>query len=370
MKPFKILFYNVFIFFILIFFIETFLISLNYFFEGVPIYKQLNLSSEQVVYHKKKKNMIDNKKTLDDYYIKSFDGYDKQSYLEKYIITNDIDLKDIRYIKGEDINFPIFYDKNNCRENKNQNYIFSDVALIGDSYLFGIAVASPHDIVGRLRHLNPEKDFLNLGMPGTDPREQVNHLKKITKSTNFNNLVWLFYEGNDFEVSNNQDSRCSYHNLEPETLKRKFLLKKDSLLPFKIFLAEHLRGLASFAKLFISYDKKFNLNKPYYEETVKELNDYLDTKGVKNKFLFYIPSYNRHAYKNNYFIHPNVKKLNILKNDVNEIVTKYGFIFIDGDEAVKDVSNKLDLYHYNYPTHYNAVGYSSTADHLSSFLKD
>ena len=366
----KIIRVNFLIFLILFCIVELILITLNFIFAGVPIYRQLNLSGDHVVPYYQEKFLKENKKTLDNFYIKSFDGYTKQSYLEEYIISNDVSPKDIGYIKGEDINFPIFYDKNNCRENKNYNYEFSEVVLIGDSSLFGIAVASPHDIVGRLRYLNPEKDFLNLGMPGTDPRQQVNHLKKVTKSTNFNNLVWLFVEANDYEVSNNQDSDCSYRNLEPESIKRKFSLKKDSLLSFKIFLAEHLRGLASFAKLFINYDKKFNLNKTYYEETVKELNDYLNIKGVQNKFLYYLPTYNRHAYKNDYFIHPNIQKLNILKKDVNEIVTKYGFVFIDGDDAVKDIPNKLDLYHYNYPTHYNAVGYSKTADHLSSFLKD
>ena len=47
----------------------------------------------------------------------------------------------------------------------------------------------------------------------------------------------------------------------------------------------------------------------------------------------------------------------------------YDIEFIDGDEAVKDITNKLDLYHYNYPTHYNAVGYTKTANHLNSFIK-
>lgn len=365
----KIIKINFLIFFILILSIELILITLNFIFGGVPIYRQLNLSGDHVVSYYQEKFLEENNKTLDNYYIKSFDGYTKKSYLEKYIDTNDVNHNDIRYVKGEDINFPIFFDKNNCRENKNYAYKFSDVVLIGDSSLYGIAIASPHDIVGRLRHLNPKKEFLNLGMPGTDPRQQVNHLKRVTKSTNFDNLVWLFVEANDYEINNNQDSNCSYHNLEPETLKRKFLLKKESLLSFKIFLAEHLRGLSSFAKLFINYDDKFNLNKIYYEETVKELNDYLNTKDVKNKFLYYLPTYNRHAYKNDYFTHPNIKKLNILKNDVNKIVTKYGFEFIDGDEAVKDITNKLDLYHYNYPTHYNAVGYTKTANHLNSFIK-
>ena len=366
----KIIKINFLIFIILILFIEIILISFNFIFAGVPIYRQMNLTAEQVISHYQNKFKNNNIKTLDDNYIREFDGYTKKSYLKKYLEENNVKLKDIRYIKGEDINFPIFFDKNNCRENKNENYIFSDLILIGDSSLFGIAVASPHDIVGRLRKLNPNMKILNLGMPGTDPRQQVNHLKKVTKDTDFNSLIWLFVEANDYEVNKNIIADCNYHNKEPSTLKRQYKVDKVSFLSLKIFLAEHLRGLASFAKLFISYEDKFNLDKTIYENTVKNLDNYLKNKGVKNKYLYYLPTYNRHAYKTDFFIHPNVKKLNILKYDVKKITTKYGFKFIDGDEAVKDIPNKLDLYHYNFQTHYNAVGYTKTANHMNKFIKN
>ena len=129
-----------------------------------------------------------------------------------------------------------------------------------------------------------------------------------------------------------------------------------------------MRGLASLIKLFISYDDKFNLDKKHYENAVKDLTNFLEQKNVKNKYLYFLPYYNRHAYKNNFFIHPNVKKLNILKKDVEEIVTKYGFKFIDGNDAVKHIKKKKKLYHYEYQTHYNAKGYTLTAEHLSKNL--
>jgi hypothetical protein len=362
---------NILVFCVLVLFVEIIFISLNYIFDGVAIYKQLNISNVQGISYAQKEYKKKKRKTLDDYYIREFDGYTKETYLKKYIKDNNVDPKNIEFIKGEDINFPIYVDKNNCRENKNENYIFSDTVLIGDSSLFGIAVASPHDIVGRLRLLNPNKRILNLGIPGTDPRQQVNHIKKVTKETNFDNIIWLFVEANDYEVNSIVEGNCGYTNLEPKTINRKFNVDEVSfLLSFKIFLAEHLRGLASFAKLFINYDDKFNLDKDLYENVVKDLDVYLNEKGVKNKYLYYLPTYNRHSYKNDFIIHPNVKKLNVLKNDVEKIVTKYGFKFIDGDEAIKDIKNKKELYHYKYPTHYNAVGYTKTADHMNEFIKD
>ena len=353
-----------------IFIIEFFIITFNYIFGGVPIYRQFNISVEEVVSYKQAKYKNGDIIKLDEVYIKSFNNLDKKSFLKEYKRLNNLNNEKIFYIKGADINFPFFVDKNLCRENKDSNYIYSDTVLIGDSFLFGISIASPFDIVGRLRQLNSDKIYLNLGMPGTDPRQQVNHLKKHTKKTEFENLVWLFAEANDYELNESLIAECGYKNKEPNSLERKYNVNKSSLLPIKIFLAEHLRGLASFSKLFISYDNKFNLNKKIYEKTVKDLSIYLDQKGVKKRILYYLPTYNRHSYKTNFIIHPNVRKLNVLKKNVKIITTKYGFEFIDGDEAVKDIKNKFDLYHYGYPTHYNSIGYTLSADHLNFYLNN
>ena len=57
-----------------------------------------------------------------------------------------------------------------------------------------------------------------------------------------------------------------------------------------------------------------------------------------------------------------------MRENVREIVTKHGFKFIDGDDAVRNIKNKKKLYHYEYQTHYNAKGYTLTAEHINSFL--
>ena len=359
---------NILIFLILLLFMELFLISLNFFFSGVPIYQQFNISEKEVVSHKQKKYLNNKLVNLDDAYIKSFTNFDMESYLEFYIQENELIDQEIKYLNGTDINFPYFIDKNNCRENKDENYIFSDTVLIGDSSLFGWAIASPYDMVGKLRKMNPNKKFLNLGMPGTGPVNQVSHLKKVTKETDFENLVWFFVEANDYEKTS-PDADCYTADHNPKTLFNNYQNTYDALLGIKIFLAEHLRGFASFAKLFINYEDKFNLDKKLYEDTVKKLNIYLETKKVKNKILYYLPYYNRHAYNSDFFIHPNVKKLNSLKDDVRQIVIKHGFQFIDGDDAVKEIKSKVNLYHYAYPTHYNSKGYGLTAKHLSTYLE-
>ena len=358
---------NLLIFVILILFTEVFLASLNFIFDGVPLYRQFNLSEDQIISYKQKNYKKKNIKLLDDFYLDHFNGHNKKTFLEEYLKQNQITLESIRWMKGSDVNFPIFFDKNNCRENNNDNYTYSDTILIGDSSLFGYSIASPFDIAGRLRELNPNKIFLNLGIPGTGPLAQVNHLKKLTNNTDFENLVWFFVEANDYSDFGS-DASCGYSHKEPQSLYRKYENVNDNYLGLKIYIAEHLRGFASLIKLFISYDDKFNLDKKHYENAVKDLTNFLEQKNVKNKYLYFLPYYNRHAYKNNFFIHPNVKKLNILKKDVEEIVTKYGFKFIDGNDAVKHIKNKKKLYHYEYQTHYNAKGYTLTAEHLSKNL--
>ena len=136
-------------------------------------------------------------------------------------------------MKGSDINFPIFFDKNNCRENNNSNYIYSNTVLMGDSSLFGYSIASPFDIVGKLRDLNPNKVFLNLGMPGSGPLGQVNHLKRVAEETNFENLVWFFVEANDYSDFN-PVANCGYSHKEPETLFRKYENINKNFLGLKI----------------------------------------------------------------------------------------------------------------------------------------
>ena len=363
----KILKINLLVSLILILFIEVVLISLNFLFDGVPMYRHFKITDKEVISFKKSEFKKKNKDTLDKSYIRSFDGYNKEKYLDEYLKKNQINNEPIFWMKGVDINFPIFFDKNNCRENNNENYKYSDVVLVGDSSLFGYSIASPYDIVGKLRHLNSDKKFLNLGIPGSGPIGQVNHLKRVTQDTDFESLVWFFVEANDYSDFDPKVD-CGFHHEEPMSLFRNYKENKDFLLPLKIFFAEHFRGLASLSKLFINYENKFNLNKKEYEKITKQLKTYLDKKNVKNRYLYYLPYYNRHSYKNDFFIHPNVKKLNVLRDNVEEIVTKYGFKFIDGNEAVKDIKNKKNLYHYGYQTHYNAKGYTLTAEHLNSIL--
>ena len=118
----KILKINLLVSLILILFIEVVLISLNFLFDGVPMYRHFKITDKEVISFKKSEFKKKNKDTLDKSYIRSFDGYNKEKYLDEYLKKNQINNEPIFWMKGVDINFPIFFDKNNCRENNNENY--------------------------------------------------------------------------------------------------------------------------------------------------------------------------------------------------------------------------------------------------------
>jgi len=362
--------YNILVFLILISILIIILESLNLIFEGVPIYRQLKIDREfqdDVLDYKREKWIKKNHTNLDKFYIDYFANTTTDEYIKKY--NKDYKFSgDFYFTQGTDINLIYKLDKNGCRENINIYYDKVDTILIGDSQLWGVAINNPFDITGRLRKNIPETTFLNLGVPGTSPQDQVLLIKKLAENTNFKNIVWFFFEANDFMISNSKNITCHYGSKDRLELKRKIKKSNIKFLSTKIFLAEHLRGLSSFIKMFINYENKFKLDENAYENTVIELNSFLNKKNIKKRILYYIPSYGRHALKNK-IRHPHTKKVDELKSKVKKIATKHNFLFIDGDEAFNSIKNKLDLYHYRFPTHLNAKGTTLTADYLNNFLK-
>ena len=75
-------------------------------------------------------------------------------------------------------------------DKKNIKYL-----LIGDSFTHGACVNRPNDIGSVLRHLS-NKSVLNLGYSGNGPLIEFATLKEYIRP-NVENIIWLFYEGND-----------------------------------------------------------------------------------------------------------------------------------------------------------------------------
>lgn len=361
---------NIIILFILILTIFLILHVFNMKYNGVPIYGKLGLSLEDLKSYKHQKKS----KHVELDYINYFRKYTAEVYLDNYKKKNQINDSDLMMAKGIDINLFFFIDKNNCRENKNENYINSDLVLLGDSYLWGDTINSPFDIAGNLRKRFPKKKIINLGSPGSGPPDQLNLLKTLTFDYEFKNFIWFFYEGNDFQettinIEGNNLKKCNFISSHKEVALVNNTFKKNSLLTnYKIFLANHLRGLGSFLKIFKNYSTEFNLNEEDYYITLRDAKNYLDTKKIETRIIYYIPSYTYQSHKKN-IKHPQLDQIDKLRGKVREIAIKNGFEFMDGNIFLDSTENRLDLYHYEYPTHFNSLGYKLISDQISEYLE-
>ncbi len=365
----KIIKINLIIIFILIILLLFFLKILNTIYLGVPIYDKLGVKLE----HLKQFNKTQNSNHKEKEYLEYFKKYKSQEYIELYKQVNNI--TQIKKLTGIDINVFYFNDKNNCRENKEEDYINSDFVLLGDSYLWGSTINNPFDIAGTLRKKFAKKKFLNLGTPGSGPPDQLEILKNLTQKNKFKNFIWFFYEGNDYQestIKKNGSNRidCSWgHELQDpkfDLLNNEYV-DYNYFIELKIYLSKYLRGLNSFIKKFKSYENEYNLNEVDYDLILSEASKYLENKNIENKIIYYIPSYTYQAYKKN-ITHPQLNKINKLKLKVREIAEKNNFQFLDGNLYLDTVYNRLDLYHYEYPTHFNALGYKLIVDQISDYF--
>ena len=125
-------------------------------------------------------------------------------------------------------------------------------------------------------------------MEGTDYAEQALNLKHYTTKTNFKGLIWLFYEGNDYEQTSNKVKKIR-ENFGNQIKKydAKYQLdinhKITILFKFKVWFAEFIRGPSVLLKFFKNYDNL--LDKEDYNKVLKNVQIYLDKKNTKKRFL-------------------------------------------------------------------------------------
>jgi hypothetical protein len=144
-------------------------------------------------------------------------------------------------------------------------------------------------------------------------------------------------------------------------VEEKYSPKNSFLTKLKILFIYKTRGLSTLTKYFKTYPDL--LDKESYNSTVNDMYEFTKNKKVKELYIYYIPSYIRLSYKkfNN---HPQMAQLNNLKNNVKKIAESNNFIFIDGEEGFRNLKNKLSIFHYELPTHFNEKGYRLMAEHM------
>ena len=373
--------YNLIIFGVLIFFTYLVLETLNFFVAGFPSYKhpRINISINDLI--SDKSNKIKDYE-YDDFLRVYSEDYKKLNYTGR--------IKKIICGPHENGKYNLIFktDKYGFRENQDTRYAYSDVVLIGDSFTMSNCINKPYDLKSQLKKINSSNSYLNLGIYGIQPWQQLGITKKILFNTEFKKLVWIFYEMNDYEDPRN-NNLDTYNKLisDKETLnssinatinlgsnfltepvnekdylvEKKYLQKKSFFTKLKIFFIYKMRGLSTISKYFKTYPDL--LDKESYNSTVNDMYEFTKIKEVKNLYIYYVPSYIRLSYKN-FDNHPQITQLNNLKNNVKKIAEDNNFTFIDGEDGFKDLKNRLSIFHYELPTHFNEKGYRLMAKHM------
>ena len=368
----KIFLLNLIIFFILIVFFSICTLVINSQISGQPRYWEIvhKKNYQNVRVNNEKIIQIKNKNKMSQNYLSIFDeSYKNLNYSGEYKIGNCGSI--------ENGNVELIYQADNYgfRENHEYRYILSDYILLGDSFTQAICENKPNDLKSLLLK-KTNFTYLNLGMEGTDYAEQALNLTHYTNETNFKGLIWLFYEGNDYEQTSKKVKKIR-KNFENYIKKNdaKYQLdinhKISNFFKFKVWFAEFIRGPSVLIKFFKNYDNL--LDKKDYNEVLENLQIYLDKKNIKKRFLIYIPSWQKislHKLKKFklYDSHPQIIQLNNLKEDVRIIAKNNNFIFVDGDDYFLDRKKPLDVFHFKLNTHFNKKGNSILAEIVSDIL--
>ena len=374
----KIIFLNISLFLIFIIILLSALKILNQFISGPARY-------HEIVYNLEKGTLSDKKKKLVYYKSLKFDSSKRDFYY-----FNSEQYKKLNYsgpIKNENCGehesgkYQLIYalDKKGFRENDDKLYNKTDIVLLGDSFVMSVCENKPNDFKSQLEKLDKDIKYLNLGVGGDNFVRQLATLVSITKDTEFESLIWFFYEGNDY---NDELSKYEFYlnNIRPNHNEQKnnIILKKNFdhyslennfnisiFYKFKVWLAEYLNGLSSLVKIFKKYEDL--LHEGEYSTALNIAKNYLDEKKINKRFIYYIPSWQRLSnYKSKkvgfYQKNPQIKQLNKLKNNIKKISEKNGFVFIDGENKFINLKDPLKVFHYKLNTHFNKMGYRIFAE--------
>ena len=352
---------------------------INLFISGPPRYYELVYNLEKGSLREKREKLV---------YYKALNSNLKRYNEFKFYSDEYKNLKYSGPIKNEDCGsfesgkYELIYalDNYGFRENQDELHENTDYVLLGDSFIMSVCENKPYDFKSQLQILSRDKTFLNLGVGADNYVRQLATLTDVTQKTNFNSLIWFFYEGNDY---NDEFNKYEFYKkkIRPNHNERKKNIDKNdknddyykvnkkfvisNFYKLKVWLAEEVNGLSSLLKILKKYETL--LNNTEYEQVLKIAKNYLDEKKIKERYIYYIPSWQRLSnFKSNkigfYSKNPQIEQLDILKKNVKKISEENGFIFVDGENKFMDLNDPLNVFHYRLNTHFNKDGYKIFAE--------
>tara|TARA_B100001029_G_C15050257_1_gene450192 strand:- start:169 stop:1068 length:900 start_codon:yes stop_codon:yes gene_type:complete len=247
--------------------------------------------------------------------------------------------------------------------------------LVGDSYAMGACVNRPNDIGSFLRSFSGNP-VLNLAYAGDGPLIEYATLREYLND-NVKNVLWIYYEGNDFSDFNLELSNKILKNyLNDPTFTQNLKSKQNQIDTMgNNLIANELRN--NFKNKIISLIKikktrllltqpktipKEPKPQPEFRNILQQAKD-LANKKKSNLYFIYLPTYNR--YETNYngydFNYSSVKK----------IVEELDITFIDIlNEVFEKENDPLSLFPFKTNSHYNEKGYMKIAETIIKYSTD
>lgn len=198
------------------------------------------------------------------------------------------------------------YGFNNPDEQWDYNEI--EYFVVGDSFGHGACVNRPNDIASKLRKYS-NLPTINVSFSGNGPLSEYASLLEYSKNKSIKNIVWLFYEGNDYSNLNDElknEILVKYFKDENFYQNLKSLQSKTDTFGEKIISAEEDRYKKIKNTKFISFLKLNNLRKYIQihqvnfdkkDQPINEFNEifkkvYNKAESLDAKLIFvYLPEY-------------------------------------------------------------------------------
>lgn len=258
--------------------------------------------------------------------------------------------------------------------------------LIGDSFAHGACVNRPHDISSVLRY-SLKKGVINLGQDYTGPLIMYARLREYL-SKNVENVLWFYYEGNDYDDLNKELKIEILQNyLNNQMFAQQLIDKQNEVDLFSLEVFENLKKIEpsteknknkfSIIKFIKLFKTRMYLNHAYFK---RELNQN-PTEYLNQNFKKILTLANQLSKENNsklYFIHlpTGLRYASLInkykKNDqfISEMLNELNIPYINLDKELFSIQeNPRDLFSFNQLNiHYNKKGYKKVAETIHKFI--
>ena len=249
--------------------------------------------------------------------------------------------------------------------------------LVGDSFTHGACVNRPEDIGSALRFFS-NKSVLNLGNSANGPLIEYAVLKEYLLP-NVKNVMWIFYEGSDFDDLNNElKHKTLVKYFENFDYKQNLIMRQneiDKLVNTKIdsvtnpiYKIKNFIFLSELRRILITFFKSKNKKKASIEKIkfkipsefikiLKQSRDLVDENKSKFHFVF-LPRVSGKGYYDQEYYDDEIYLL------VKKIVNELNIPFIDIKKHMLDKeTNILKFFPLETPGgHYNARGNKKIAE--------